>query len=231
MHRGQADHQEVTVQPHAPPTSPCRMRSTTCSAASTPASGFPTPSPVKPRRGRRRALGTPCWKLSSQARTRMSARDSPQPPPACLQASVHPFSENENRCHCPSSWLLLLLLLPPSPGDCPLGPALQHSSKSCFESRGFTAYSDPISIMPKAQGYREGQRSPAWSTGEGGGSQLRGLLQLMWALVPLFVCCLVFYMVNGSDLPIKDFRCSAGPHKGCWHSSSLWVVEVGGGTW
>lgn len=158
----------------------------------------------------------------------MSARDSPQPPPACLQASVHPFSENENRCHCPSSWLPPLSLLPPSPGDCPPCPALQHSSKSCFESRGFTAYSDPISIMPKARGPGRGRGRQPGPQGRGEGPQLRGLLRLMWALVPLFVRCLVFYMVNGSDLPIKDFRCSAGPRKGCRHSSSLWLVGVRG---
>uniref|UniRef100_A0A667HRK3 Hsp90 co-chaperone Cdc37 n=1 Tax=Lynx canadensis TaxID=61383 RepID=A0A667HRK3_LYNCA len=36
------------------------MLSTTCSPASTLASGSPTPSPARPRRGRRQALGTPC---------------------------------------------------------------------------------------------------------------------------------------------------------------------------
>lgn len=74
-----------------PPT-----RSTTCSAASTPASGSPTPSLARPRRGKRRVLGTLCWKLPPSRVTRkMSARDLPQAPPACLQAPVQPFSENK----------------------------------------------------------------------------------------------------------------------------------------
>lgn len=116
--------------------SPHRMRSTTCSAALTPASGSPTPSPARPRMGRRRAPGTPCWKPApSQATRRMSAPNSPQLLPTCLQAPVCPSSENRNRCRLPSSWL------PPLSRSCPAWgreracprphcPHLQCSSKS-----------------------------------------------------------------------------------------------------
>ena len=112
--------------------SPHRTRSTTCSAASTQASGSPTPSPARLRRGRRRVLGSPCWKPPpSQATRRMSAHDLPRLP----QAPVRPFSENKNRCHLPRSGLPLLLLLPHLARRGPLcpfhrPPRPQPSSKS-----------------------------------------------------------------------------------------------------
>lgn len=125
--------------------SPRRMQSITCSAASTQASGSPTPSPVRPRRERRQVPGTPCWKLSSQMR-RMSVRDLPQLPPACLQASMCPFSENKNRCHCPSSWLPTLSPTPQPgrPAPMPLPPST-HPSLAL--SRGASLPAAPPSAL------------------------------------------------------------------------------------
>lgn len=133
--------------------SPHRMRSTTCSAASTLASGSPTPSPARPRRGRRQAPGTPCWKPApSQATRRMSARDSPRLPPACPQAPVCPFSENKNRCLSPAPSTFAAPARPGSGRELPPShcPHLSAHPSLCFESRGFTACRPPPTPHPSA---------------------------------------------------------------------------------
>ena len=203
--------------------SPHRTRSTTCSAASTQASGSPTPSPARPRRGRRRVLGTPCWKPPpSQATRRMSARDLSWLP----QAPVRPFSENKNRYHLPRSRLPPLLLLPnlawrgppmPLPPP-PSPPALIQVF--ALSQRGFTACSPPsaLSQRPGDPGRGRGCQVGPWG---GGGSPAKGPAPVTVGSVFTVRPRQVFYIVNSNYLPIKDFRCSVGRHEGCGHSSSL----------
>lgn len=161
--------------------SPHRMQSTTCSAASIQASGSPTPSPVRPRRERRQVPGTLYWKLSSQMR-RMSARDPPQLLPACLQASVPPFSENENRCHCPSSWLPSLppTLQPGRPAPCP--PPRTHPSLAL--SQGPALPELPHQRYAKGPGVQEGAEGVRPIHRRGEGPPPRGCSS-HWALFPL----------------------------------------------
>lgn len=163
----------------------------------------------------------------------MSARDLSRLP----QAPVHPFSGNKNRCHLPRSWLPLLLLLPnlvrrgpatllpPSPSP----PALIQVF--ALSQRGFIACSPPsaLSQRPGDPGRGRGCQVGPWG---GGGSPAKGPAPVTVGSVLAVRPRQVFYIVNSSYLPIKDFRCSVGRHEGCGHSSSLGggkgPVSVGG---
>lgn len=117
---------------------------------------------------------------------------------------------------------------PPAQGTAPCAPSSSIHLSLALSQGASLPTATPSALCQRPRGPGRGRGRQPGPQGRREGPQLRGLLRLMWALVPLFVRCLVFYMVNGSDLPIKDFRCSAGPRKGCRHSSSLWLVGVRG---
>lgn len=141
--------------------SPHRMPSITCSVASILASGSPTPSLVRPRRGRRRALGTHCWKPSPKRATRKTSVRDPSPEKrnlATMSLALDFFTSAAPH--------ILAHGLPhvPCPPACP-----QHSSDSLLRVEGLCCLQSPtpISVMPKSWGSGEGQQLPGWSTGLG----------------------------------------------------------------
>ncbi|KAF6305938.1 cell division cycle 37, HSP90 cochaperone [Rhinolophus ferrumequinum] len=151
-----------------------RTRSTTCSAASTPASGSPIPSPARPRRGRRRAPGTqtPCWKPSSQARKRMSARDSPQLPPTCLQALCTPFQKMKIDAIALVPGFLHFHCVPPILGDLPLmhPPLPSRACPSLALSQGGSLPAAPPSALCQRPRGPERGRGRQVGPGEEGGA-------------------------------------------------------------
>lgn len=139
-----------------------------------------------------------------------------------------PFQKMKIDAIAPAPGFLHFRCFPPAQGTAPRAPPSSIHLSLALSQGASLPTATPSALCQRPRGPGRGRGRQPGPQGRGEGPQLRGLLRLMWALVPLFVRCLVFYMVNGSDLPIKDFRCSAGPRKGCWHSSSLWLVGVRG---
>ena len=139
----------------------------------------------------------------------------PSPQVLASSAFAAPQPSPEGPCHP----------LPPPPL-----PTSPHPSL-CFESKGFTACIPPsaLSQRPGDPGRGRGCQVGPWG---GGRSPAKGPAPVTVGSVLAVRPRQVFYIVNSSYLPIKDFRCSVGRHEACGHRSSLGggkgPVSVGG---
>lgn len=142
--------------------------------------------------------------------------------PGCRRPPCAPFSEKQNRCHLPGPGFLsfccssIIRRGPLCPFHLPSLP--QPHPSLCFGVKGASPPAAPHQHCQRPGGSREGQRLPGWSMGWGW-LPAKGPAAVTVGSV-FTVCPQVFYMVNNSYLPIKDFSCSVGITQGRWGTAS-----------
>lgn len=151
----------------------------------------------------------------------MSARDSPQLPPTCLQALCTPFQKMKIDAIALVPGFLHFHCVPPQPGGpAPHAPPPRARPSLALSQGGSLPAAPPSALCQRPRGPERGRDRQAGPGEEGGAPAERPAPVIVGSGSTVCPLSSLLYG-NSSDLPIKDFTCSTGPHKGCWHSSSL----------